>query len=880
MRRPLFAVTLLLVAVAWIKLAAGGWDNPPATDFPPEQPESGMTLYAVGQVCNKEEQEIRLQSVTLYLSDITFQNSVNSEQSIPYEQNNSIKQSIQGTSFQESISSEQGTLFQEKLICELSEDADIIPLGSTVVVRGTFTFFSSAGNPGEFDSAVYYRSLGVGGKLRKAELLAKNGKRWYVRETAYKLKQYFCARLNRILPPEYSGVMCALLFGDKSELDGELKDLYKRNGILHILSISSLHITIIGMGVYKLLRKLGIPIIPSAIGGSMILLFYGLMAGFSISACRAIGMYLLRMGAELLGRSYDMLTALGILAAVMVLKNPYYLQNAGFLLSFSSVLGIGAVYPALAGCGKKCVGPRFYGEKWWRIRLRRLGQYLRESYLASLSITLATLPIQLWNYYEVPIYSVLLNLLILPMMKPLLGAGFLSLIPGLGFAGMADSLILHIYDSLCTLFDRFPFHTWNPGRPQGWQVALYYGILTAIVICEERSRERKKQREAEERREKQERGKKQERGEKQSIGKKLIIRQLKRNLKYIALVTAIIILEVCPASRNRIVFLNVGQGDCCLVHTDFGDTYLFDCGSSSRSSVGKYVLLPCLKYYGISELDAVFVSHPDADHMNGIKELLELAEENHIEVKQLVLPAVEFGARHEQFGELIAAAGGTGDESANGRGDESANVRGSEPTNVRRNDRTQGSRNSTADRATNDTGTGMHEKIRVAYLAAGESWKSGNTRFLCLHPERGYPVDDVNAYSMCIYADFGSISLLLTGDVEGKGEKDLTNELAESSITDVTILKVAHHGSRNATSRELLEQIQPRIAVISCGENNVYSHPHKETLERLGTAGTSVYRTDQCGAVIVEISKCNARIRVYEKPASGHYTPGKSLGGV
>ena len=251
MMRPLFAVTLLLVAVAWIKLAAGGWDNPPATDFPPEQPESGMTLYAVGQVCNKEEQEIRLQSVTFYLSDITFQNSVNSEQSIPYEQNNSTKQNIQGTPFQESISSERGTPFQEsisseqiipfqqKLICELSEDADIIPLGSTVVVRGTFTFFSSAGNPGEFDSAVYYRSLGVGGKLRKAELLAKSEKRWYVREAAYKLKQYFCARLNRILPPEYSGVMCALLFGDKSELDGELKDLYKRNGILHILSISS-----------------------------------------------------------------------------------------------------------------------------------------------------------------------------------------------------------------------------------------------------------------------------------------------------------------------------------------------------------------------------------------------------------------------------------------------------------------------------------------------------------------------------------------------------------------------------------------------------------------------------------------------------------------
>ena len=511
MRRPLFAVTLLLVAVVWIKLAVDGWESPPAEGFLTEQPESGMTLYAMGQVCNKEEQEIRLQSVTFYLSNTTFLNSGNSEQSIPFEQNNLIEQSIpfeQNISFeqriplQESIALEQGTPFQQKLICELSEDADIIPLGSTVVVRGTFTFFSSAENPGEFDSAVYYRSLGVGGKLRKAEILAKNGKRWYVREAAYRLKQHLRTRLSHVLPPEYAGVMCALLLGDKSELDGELKSLYKRNGILHILSISSLHITIIGMGVYRLLRKFGIPIIPSAIGGSMILLFYGMMAGFSISACRAIGMYLLRMGAELLGRSYDMLTALGILAAVMVLKNPYYLQNAGFLLSYSSVLGIGAVYPALAGREKRFVGPRFYGEKWWRIRLRKLGWSLRDSYLASFSITLATLPIQLWNYYEVPTYSVFLNLLILPMMKLLLGAGFLSLIPGLGFAGIADSLILKIYGSLCALFDKFPFHTWNPGRPQVWQMVLYYSILTAVVIWEERRREQEKRREAEERREK------------------------------------------------------------------------------------------------------------------------------------------------------------------------------------------------------------------------------------------------------------------------------------------------------------------------------------------------------------------------------------------
>lgn len=332
---------------------------------------------------------------------------------------------------------------------------------------------------------------------------------------------------------------------------------------------------------------------------------------------------------------------------------------------------------------------------------------------------------------------------------------------------------------------------------------------------------------------------------------KLIFARLKRNIKYIALITAILILAVRPASRDRVIFLDVGQGDCCLVQAASGDTYLFDCGSSSRSSVGKYVLLPCLKYYGISELDAVFVSHPDTDHMNGILELLEFAEKNYIEVKQLVLPAVENGAKLEQFGELITAASDNKTESTDGRDDNKSEEKAGEY------------RRSTIDGVADNVDAGTYKQIRLAYLAAGESWESGNAKFLCLHPERDYSSDNANAYSLCVFTDFGSFRLLLTGDVEGEGEKALTEALAERDISDVTILKVAHHGSRNSTSSEFLEQIQPKVAIISCGENNTYGHPHEETLERLEAVGTSAYRTDQCGAVIVETKNDDVRLRGY-----------------
>ena len=103
-----------------------------------------------------------------------------------------------------------------------------------------------------------------------------------------------------------------------------------------------------------------------------------------------------------------------------------------------------------------------------------------------------------------------------------------------------------------------------------------------------------------------------------------------------------------------------------------------------------------------------------------------------------------------------------------------------------------------------------------------------------------------------VYVRFAEgLSLLLTGDVEGEGERALIGELRERGIGAVTVLKTAHHGSRNATSREFLAQVKPQIAVISCGRNNRYGHPHEELLERLRGGGTNVYLTPESGAVTV-----------------------------
>ena len=830
MKRPLFLASLFLVMVAALRLLAGGAAPPGAVST--AQLKTGEELSIAGQVYQKDETSVYLKSVVILKSDALGQSAADSRQ---------------------------GLSCGENFICELTEETDL-PLGRTVALEGIFYPYSHATNPGEFDSAVYYRTLGIGGKLRKARVLAFGEDTWPVRNGLYELKCYIKERLYGMFPEKEAAVMSALLLGDKKDLDSELKELYKRNGILHILSISSLHITIIGVSIYKLLRRMGLPIGPSAVGGSVLLLLYGGMTGFSVSACRAIGMYLIRMTGEIAGRTYDMLTALGVMGAGMAAVNPWYLQNSGFLLSFSSVLGIGVVSPVLTPkLPRGAPGNRDSGKKGSARgqalslgeavgntgralagRGAEAGKFLLQSAMASLSITLTTLPVQLWFYYEIPIYSVFLNLFVLPLMKPMMITGLLAmLVPGLGILGTVDYFILKAYEILCGCFDRLPFHTWNPGCPKPWQIVAYYLLLAGVVLA--KSRRKKKAQESgsagltadagpatdavlprgrvrQKRRAAAGQGNSRENGQfRKRTG--VFGRYLGTWAEACALAGAVLLFAIRPFRANTVTFLDVGQGDCILVRTASGENYLFDCGSSSRSSVGRYLLLPYLKHEGIHNIDAIFLSHPDADHINGAVELLEIGGGNNITVGQLLLPAIRKADRQEKLGELEAAA----------------------------------------EEASQDS------PVPVGYLKAGDEWECGSARFLCLHPGEDFGAEDINACSLCFYVEFAESSaasgsgspgwtMLLTGDVQNKGEDALQEELRLRDIKDITLLKAAHHGSKNSTPKELLQRLSPVLTVISSGRNNRYGHPHAELLKRLEEAGTVVVQTAVSGAVTVRYS--------------------------
>ena len=664
----------------------------------------------------------------------------------------------------------QETVKSYHLICQT--DNEYRPrLGSRIRVTGQFETFSQATNPGEFDARKYYASLNIDGMLKKAEVTAAGSRYSVVKEALFSLREYWKERLYRYFPEKEASVLSAMLLGDRTQLDEGIKDLYMQNGIIHILSISGLHITLIGIGFYKLLRRLGCPIMVAALAGGFLLLLYGIMTGMGVSALRAIGMYLVRMLGEILGRTYDMLTALGFMGLLMLAGSPEYLSNVGFLLSFGSLCGIGVIMPALVVEDDAKRHVHLSGKVSDRLKVlpKTMVKAVWKSALPGIAVTLTTLPIQLYYYYEIPVYSILLNLLVLPFMGILMVAGLLVMVlPGMFVAAKPAVLILGGFEWLCRVFGELPYHTWNPGAPKVWQIIAYYVLLVysmhGNIKCQ-------------------------------------------RILRIILLFVAILLLGWRGREPLSATFLDVGQGDGICVQTKDA-TYLFDCGSSSEMSIGEYVLIPYLKHEGIRRLDGVFVSHPDKDHISGILELLALSESEGITIERLILPDLAEGRMESEFASLFEAV------------------------------------------------AEMEEgKPEVLTMSAGSFWQSGEVLFTCLHPQADSELFDSNAYSQCFLAEYKDFTMLLTGDVEGEGEKMLLKELKEQNASEVDLLKVAHHGSKYSTGEEMLALLKPDIAVISCGEDNNYGHPHEEVIQRLDEVGSEILTTPQCGAIIVKIGR-------------------------
>ena len=770
MKRPLFWVCALLSVIVVLHFFGSGASH--REGIRDASPPSGNRLVFSGKVCSKE---LREDCVIILLTDLSaYQNAAASRQII--------------SMFHKT--------YTDRLQCTFALGADFVmpKIGSTLVVEGEFSAFREATNPGEFNLAEYYQGRQVGGALSDVVILSESEKYSVIGEALSNLRAYFSKRLAKVFSTRDAGTLKAMLLGERTALDEEVRSLYLDGGIMHVLCISGLHVSMLGLGLYELLRRLGVKAQVAAVAAGVVLVLYGIMTGMSVSACRAIGMFLLRMFASVIGRTVDLLTSLSVMALVLLMDAPSLCLNSGFWLSFGSMMGVGVILPLWESIRRDdMAAPLLVRTRSRAVRTLFLwGEKIGQGVRASLSILLVTTPLLLWFYFEVPVYSTLLNLLVIPAMGPVLLFGFLAmLIPGLGILGTVDVAAFALFEKLCLVVTRLPFHTWNPGCPKLWQIAAYYILLTVI------------------------------------LGFLWHTRKKRRGLLRYGMLLCILplLLFLLPVRHmTGVVFLDVGQGDSVLLRLSDGQTYLYDCGSVTKGKVGEKILLPYLKHEGIHRLDAVFLSHDDTDHVSGVKELLLLAAQEEIAID---------GLYASELGDFSGVQGAT------------QRVTGLQMTRLSRGDVLGGK---------NITLTVLHpDTIKKAALDENEA--SGLAHGL--NTTKSAPLDE-NEASLCLWVQLrngkDTMTILLTGDVQGAGEEGLINALQAQNLRNVDILKCAHHGSKNATSEAFLSWLDARCIVISCAKKNSYGHPHAELLQRLATENSDIFRTDQQGCLTLRLA--------------------------
>ena len=698
--------------------------------------------------------------------------------------------------------------------------------GSLILVSGKLEEVPEPGNPGEFDSRQYYACRHIYYVMKKGKVEKQSRNHSAYGQFLIGMKQKFAGILEKVCGNE-AGAFEAIVLGDKSNLDVELKMRYQMAGIIHILAISGLHISLLGMGLYNILKKIGLGIRPAGLLALVIMLQYGLMTGGTVSTMRAVCMFLLSVGAKIAGRIYDMPTGMAASAILILVENPAYLLDGGFLMSFGSVIGIGCVWPLITEVMDREEKSQWKTEdKGVRVLLESTGKSLWKSFLASGTVLLTTLPVVLWFYGEVSVLGIFLNLLVLPTVGVVLGSGtagalmglfsdrgaFLTVIPG--------RIILKGYEFLAALAGKLPFCTWVGGKPQVWQIVGYYVILAVAVwiyrraaqVCVDndsfwlwkRGFDLYKKKIS---------GKRVQILQKSGVNKchKRYKRQnqCKEDVMKIRGIRGICVVTVClgilligykPREDFRIACLDVGQGDGIVIEIENQWNILIDGGSTNKSALGQYQLLPYLKSRGISRLDGIYISHTDEDHISGVRQLLEYIGKGLtvLRVEKLILPDWQNVQDNKNYQELIQLAEAAG--------------------------------------------------TRVLYAKAGDRVRYGQISLEVLWPLLGATGTEVNEDAMVMEMTSGDFKGIFTGDIGKETEEKL---LQNGWLENVDFLKVAHHGSKYSTGQEFLDIVRPELAVISCSSTNTYGHPSPDTLRRLKNSGSKVLITKDAGAVMI-----------------------------
>lgn len=626
-------------------------------------------------------------------------------------------------------------------------------------------------NPGQFDVAAYERI-----DRRRCRLWAESpdcvtvirpAGRWAPARWLETIRLGADRFLREYLAPESYGLATALLLGIREELGGEGIDPYMETGTIHILSISGLHVGIIAGTILWLVRRLASSRRRALWTVAGVTTLYTLLTGAQPPAVRALVLVLLVSWANYLYRPSLPLNSLAAAALVVLAINPAHLFSIGVQLSFLGVVGVVYVAPQWFGATERNASlERLIQESrgWGAWALRNTWRNLRDVTVASAVIWSLTLPLVMARFHLFNPVAVALTTLLWPLVPVAMISGFGViglgwLCPPLAWAlrWLCDGSLWLIDELVRKGRDMPGSHAWVPG-PSEWWLWGFYGGLAVLAFPPLRPPRR-------------------------------------WCLALLALWSGIgFSRHLLPASRERLeaTILSVGHGLAVVLCLPDGATMLYDAGDLTFPGGSAQTIAACLWEKGITHVDAVVLSHGDADHYNALPGLLERFSVGAIYVSPVMFVAVDepgLRALHEAI---------------------------------------------------------ARSRVPLREIAAGDRLRAGADCLLeVLHPPRRGVLGSDNANSIVLAVEYLGRRLLLPADLDSPGMEDVTAE--EPWTCDV--LLAPHHGSWQSNQARLAAWSRPRWVVVS-GDRRVAP---QTALDAYRALGSRVLHTGTDGAVRVEI---------------------------
>ena len=671
--------------------------------------------------------------------------------------------------------------------------------GDKIFITGEFQEPQGMRNEGGFNYKEYLKSLNIYGsvKAKNIKVIEQNKGNIFMNFT-YKISDEIKENIEEFMGEKYSGLLIGLLLGDSSKIDENMEENFKITSLTHILAVSGAQVSYIIVAMYSLLkRKIGIQKTRVVIIASLI--FYTALTGFSPSIVRAGIMGIILMISGLVFRKNDIINSIAISLFFMLVYNPFLLENVGLQLSYLGTIGIIGFNKTIILILKNIQ----IRNRKWKYKINRklilLISKIKEILAVTMSASLAVVPVMIYHFNLFGTYFLITNLLASIIIGPITLLGTLLVIISFISINIVKilSYILKFLIDILLFISSFSKLPISKIYIPTPTITFIIIIYLSLIISLFIYKVFH------------------ERNPNTTILRvrnllALVKYKFKQNrddvIKKIVIISIVIFLCIIFIPRDlKINFVDVGQGDSTFIITPKNKTILIDGGGSNTGSfdVGENTLLPYILDKGYNKIDLMIISHFDSDHVGG---LLTILEEIKVE-KVLIAKQEEQSENYKRFFNIV-----------------------------------------------------KEKNIPVIVGKRGDKINIEKDLYLdILFPESEQIEENViNNNSLVFNIHYNNFSMLFTGDIEEIAEKRII-EITNKSRLKADIIKIPHHGSKTSSTRELLEIVLPKIALIGVGKDNLFGHPSSETIDKLDELEIKTYRTDINGEIMINVNKSGIR---------------------